>query len=433
MLFFGERFLCQTAADELTEALLAWRPGTVCAIDGDQEDAAQTLAKLMSFSLLPGLQIFRVNDSKLFHSKNISASLWNKAVLAAEAKQPQRAAKMLGDMYRLAAIPAPERQPFSAMSENQWLECFGMAKPTETGWSDALFAEIANLGGNAPADLTENYIRCFTSSIPPNNRLILTAESVDKRKKLFTFIKKHGLIVDCSVAAGGGAAAQRVQKSVLKEMMESTLKRFGKKIEAGAVDVFFERVGFHPAAVVTETEKLALYCDQRDTITLADLNRMVGRSREDALFELTDHFGRHRLDHTLTTLAHLLEAGVHPLAILATLRNYIRKLLIYRALQLKSNPAYHPGLSAKHFQENYLPALRETGEEQDMLAGHPYALYMAFATAAKFECSTLKGWLIELLEAEIRLKGSGLDERLIIEELMVTLLEGKPAGSAQLY
>ena len=78
-LFFGERYLCKEAADMLERRLLGERSGAVNSIDGDQEDPGQTLARLMSFSLLPGRQVYRITDSRIFHSKTVSDALWTKA------------------------------------------------------------------------------------------------------------------------------------------------------------------------------------------------------------------------------------------------------------------------------------------------------------------------------------------------------------------
>lgn len=426
-LFFGERFLCQKAVDELIDALLQWQKGTTCVIDGDQEDGAQTLAKLMSFSLLPGSQIFRINDTRLFHSKNISQSVWQKASQAFKANQSQRAAKYLLDMYHLAAIPSHERQPLSEMTTEQWQNLFGLAKPTDLGWTDSLHEMLQQQDKptSYQLDLPEKYIESFEKGLPPLNILILTAENVDKRKRLYTYIKKNGLIVDCSVAEGGSAAAQKVQKSVLQEMLQQTLQKYNKTIEPGALELFLERVGFHPVAVVMETEKLALYTGDQQRITLKDLNLMVGRSREDALFELTDNLGKKQLAKTLTTLHHLLENGVHGLAILATLRNYLRKLLIFRTLQLQASPPYHKGMAVRQFQEDYLPKLKQTKQWTDLLGGHPYALYLGFAKAANYHCGTLKILLEKILVAEFQMKGSGLSERLLLENLIISLLSEK--------
>ncbi len=233
------------------------------------------------------------------------------------------------------------------------------------------------------------------------------------------------MVVDCSVSLLTNAAAQKGQKEILREMVLKTLAGFQKKIAPQALNSLFDRVGFHPVAVVMETEKLALYVDDRDTITMEDLDAMVGRTREDALYELTDAFGKRQGARTLVLLHRLLGQEVHSLAILATMRNYLRKLLILRSFQLRSNPSWQPSMNANQFQNTYLPALKECGEWSEVLKGHPYALFMSFSQAQKFSCTALQKMLTLLLKAEFRLKGSPLAADLVLEELFLTMLKLK--------
>lgn len=426
-LFFGERYLCREAADLLQEALVKEGGGIVHPIDGDQEDCGQTLARLMSFSLLPGRQVHRVSDSRIFLSKTVAASIWEKARQGNDSAKSGAAMRHIVSFAKLGSISISSPTPFSELSDSQWEKLYGFAKPSgDLGWADTLLSQAVGTGRMAKGgatDLADRYIDTFTSGIPPQNCLILTAETVDKRQRLFTFIKKSGVAVDCSVATGAGSQAQQEQKDILKEMLYKTLSEFGKKIEPRAVEMFFDRVGFHPVAVVTETEKLALYVGDRPQITCADLEVMVGRSREDALFELTDAFGNRQTARTLAILKRLQDNGTHGLAILATMRNYLRKMLVFRALQLQPSPAWHAGMTAKQFQATYLPALKEKGQWEDLLAGHPYALFMSFTRAADFSCDQLKKWLTLLLEAEFRLKGSPLPPHIVLEEVFLTMLK----------
>lgn len=425
-LFFGERYLCREAADSVQKSLLA-RPegGAVHAVDGDNEDSGRTLGQLMNFSLLPGLQIFRVTDSRLFHSKNVASTIWSKVEQAHGAKKEAACRRQLLAFLSLAGLSVDDR--LTEMSPDQWQTLFGFARPSgNLAWADALLASapVSKKGGRA-TDIAARYVEAFKKGVPPNNLLLLTAEAVDKRKQLFTFIKKEGVAVDCSVAAGASAAAQKGQKEVLQEMVIKSLAGFQKKMAPQAMQSLFERVGFHPVAVAMETEKLALFVEERDLITVEDLNAMVGRTREDALFELTDAFGKKQAARTLVLLHRLLEQGMHGLAILATMRNYLRKMLIFRSLQLGAAPGWQSGMNAGHFQKVYLPALKERGEWSDMLKGHPYALFMSFSKAQEFSCAVLKSWLTLLLEAEFRLKGAPLPAELVLEELFLTMLKDK--------
>jgi len=423
-LIFGERFLCRETADLLEKHLLTQTPGAVHSIDGDQEDPGQTLARLMSFSLLPGRQIYRVTDSRIFHSKTVLSEIWTKAIQAVDAGRTGPALRHLLNILHTAGIKNEGQTLFSEISPTEWKKLFSFDKPHEgLEKADKLVSESTHPKKPIATNFTDKFIESFDKSLPANNILLLTAETVDKRQRLFTYIKKNGTIIDCSVAAGAGTAAQKEQKEILRGLMAKTLTEFGKKMEPRAIQLFFEKVGFHPVAIVVETEKLAHYVGDREIITCEDLAEIVGRSREDALFELTDAFAKRQTARTLTILTRLQEQGIHGLAILATMRNFFRKQLFYRSLQLRDTPRWHRSMNAKEFQNSYLPALKDEGVWKEMLQGHPYALFMSFTRASEFSCSTLKQWLTLLLEAEFRLKGSPLPVQLILEELFLSMLK----------
>lgn len=426
-LFFGERYLCKETADKLQEAILSKHPGAVHDIDGESEDAGQTIARLMSFSLLPGRQIYRVSDSRVFHSKEVLSEIWKKSFSAYQAGRTKAALRHLQSMVQAVNLQVTGTTPITEIASAEWKKLFGFEKPQEKmKWADELIQVHGSGSQPSPSNIVERYIASLEKGLPDGNILVLTAETVDKRQRLFTYLKKNETVIDCSVASGSNMAAQKEQKSVLNEMLMKTLAASGKKIDPQAVDIFFERVGFHPVAVVTETEKLIHYTAERELITLADLEKMVARSREDALYELTDAFSKRETARTLTTLSHLLEQGIHGLAILATMRNFLRKQLIFRAIQLQNQPQWRQGMSAREFQNGYLPELKTSREWGELLKGHPYALYMSFTKAAGYSCSGLKYWLSMLLEAEFRLKGSPLPQQLVLEELFIAMLKGKP-------
>jgi DNA polymerase-3 subunit delta len=426
-LFFGERFLCKEAADSLQDTLLRQQPGAVHGIDGDGEDPGQTLARLMSFSLLPGRQLYRVSNSRIFHSKTVVEELWTKAVQAFQAGRPAPALRHLQAMAQAVELKIDGPGPLSEITPPEWKKIFAFDKPGESlAWADKLLSESPTTNKVNGTTLIDRYIEAFDKGLPDGNVLLLTAETVDKRQRLFAYIKKKGTVIDCSVASGANAAAQNEQKAVLKEMMRKTLDEFGKKIDPRAVDIFFERVGFHPVAVVTETEKLAHYVGDRPVISCDDLEQMVARNREDVLYELIDAFSKRQAGRTLIILSRLLEQEFHSLAILATMRNFLKRQLIYRSLQLRPSPVWRNGMNAREFQNHYLPDLKVQGEWSELLQGHPYALFMSFSKASEYSCSGLKRWLAMLLDAEFRLKGSPLPPQLVLEELFLAMLKGTP-------
>jgi DNA polymerase III subunit delta len=419
----GERYLCQQTAGQLEQAFLEQGSGTCHSIDGATEDTARILSRLHSLSLLPGWQIYRISDSRLFLSRNVGPDLWEKACKAHQDSKTETAARYLAQLLALAALSGEEAGIFSALSGEHWQSAFGFARPAEDlSWADEVFNRhrpAVPTGGN---DATEKLILAIEKGFPGRNILLLLAETVDKRKRLYTAIKKHGQVIDCSIAEGASRAAQDQQKNIVRELAVATLKEFGKTIDPQVLEHLFERIGCHPVAVVRETEKLALFADERTQITGADLDLLVGRTREEAIFELSEALAARNTSQALIILHHLLRDGIHALAIIATLRNFLRRLLILRSLQLLPHPAWSRSMNSAQFQNSYLPALKDTGRWPELLKGHPYALFMSFAKAADWSPSTLKRCLTRLMEAEFRLKGAPLPAQIILEEMLVSMV-----------
>ncbi|RUM34974.1 MAG: hypothetical protein DSY58_07585 [Desulfobulbus sp.] len=220
-------------------------------------------------------------------------------------------------------------------------------------------------------------------------------------------------------------------QAVLQDQVNQILKRMNKTMAPQVAAQLFERVGFHPVAVVMEMEKLALYVGEASRITVEDLNAVVGRTRQEALFELTQAIGDKKLDQALIIASRLQENSIHALAIIATLRNFARKLLLFSALQSQKEYGVFPGMAPQVFQQQCLPALKKNDRWKNELSGHPYAVNMQFKTAAGFSMTTLQSWLPLILEAEMRLKGSPIAPETVIQHLILSMLRPVSKGNLQ--
>jgi len=438
-LLFGERYLCREAAAGLVLRLLpdeAARRTGLKTIDGEQENPAATIGMLKTYSLFGGRQVFRVSDSQIFHSRVVAEKLWEKAQLAWEEKDQARAGRYLAQMLALAELtPADwQKEDIGAWPPARWQEAFGFARPEELAWAQELCATAK--GGVVPpasfgADGGDLLLAVLEAGIPPGNILILLAETVDRRKKLFKHLEKHGVVVDLALEAGTSSAARADQEAVLKEIVKHTLDGFGKKLELKALPVFLERVGFNPLAAVMEAEKLALFAGERTTITMDDLNAMVGRTREEAIFELNEAVGRRDPAASLIIARRLQENGMYPLAVLSGVRNFLRKLLFIRAISEDAGAGYREGLSYAAFQKAVLPGLAENRNFTALFGKkgktpHPFAVYKSFQQAEMFSLTELKQAQAELLEAEYRIKGSGLPASLVMENFLLAILGHTP-------
>ncbi|MCI5122837.1 MAG: DNA polymerase III subunit delta, partial [Candidatus Electrothrix sp. AUS4] len=335
---------------------------------------------------------------------------------AYEKNKPERAVKYLQAMMETGGLDShdAENDP-GALSPAQWKKCFGFAKPDDKiSWTGEVLVRFSGQleagGGARPGqNAGEATLAALDTGIPQNNILMLLAEEVDKRKKLYKAFKEKYTVIDLHVDTGASAHARKEQQAILQEQVRTVLRKMNKSMAPQVVEHLLERVGFHPVAVVMETEKLALSVGEVERITGEDLDRMVGRTRQEAVFELTQAISDRQIDQALLITARLQENGIHALAILATLRNFTRTLLLFRLLLEQEQYNFRPGISAQVFQNQCLPVLKQNERWKSEFSGHPFALYMRFKTAASFSVALLQRWLGDILQADMRLKGSPVD------------------------
>ena len=313
----------------------------------------------------------------------------------------------------MATLPAPE-----------WQQYFGFARPDgDLRWTHDYLDASGNSGSSSgqATDPEERLTAALKAGLPASNFLMLLAEEVDKRKKLFKLLKEEQTVIDLSVETGAGTKAQKEQRAVLLHLLQQTLAEDNKTMAPALVDLLCERVGFHPIALVMELRKVMAYIGERRQITRDDLDLLVGRTRQEALFELTTALSQRDLPHMLTIADRLQENGIHPLAIVSTLRNYARGLLLCRALLEQPATGFHPAISSADFQQTCLPRLKEKELWKKEMGGHPYALYMQFKAAASLTFPLLTAWLQHLLQAELRLKGSPVAAATILQHLLISM------------
>ena len=434
-LLVGDRYLCRSAAEQLEAALLA-EGGTVHPIDGDQEDINATIARLRSFSLLPGRQVFRVTDTRLFHSRQVARGLWERAGKAHTEGRTDQAGRLLRALLQAGGLEAhgPDSD-LPTLAAAEWQQCFGFARPDgDLGWTRAYLQAGAPGGGpaaGASIDPADALAAALAAGLPRQNVLVLLAEEADRRKRLFKLLKDEQAVIDLSVETGAGARAQKEQRGVLQELARTTLAEQDKTLAANLAELLFERVGFHPVALVMELRKVMLFVGERRQITREDLDQVIGRTRQEALFELTAAIGRRDLEQALAIGDRLQENGIHPLAVVATLRQHVRGQLLCRALAEQPDLQFRPTMSAAAFQQECLPLLKSRAPWQKEMGGHPYALFMQFKTAAAAPLSLLARWMRLLLEAELRLKGSPVAPALVLQHLLVAMLTAAPATAGK--
>ncbi len=184
--------------------------------------------------------------------------------------------------------------------------------------------------------------------------LLLHGASADKRKALYKSVLKTGVVVESNA----------LRDYELPQWISSYYEGRGLRIHPEAALLLAESAGTDLGKIAVETEKLLKNLPEGvQEISVADVERNVGVSRQYSIFELTKCLSYRDSGKALKIAAHIGEAPrfALPMAV-APLHTHFSRILKYHALMAAGRPS--PGEVAKvlglnpYFLKEYDAALR---------------------------------------------------------------------------
>jgi DNA polymerase-3 subunit delta len=152
--------------------------------------------------------------------------------------------------------------------------------------------------------------------------LVLTAEKIDQRIKLFATWKKNGVLLKLD------PLYERQLPAFVRQEAAQHKVHFAQ----GAAELLCEEVGSELGQLADAVERLAIHGGDRRTITVEDVESQVATTRQRSVFELADAVGQGNRERALLALGSLLAAKESGVRIVSMLARHLRQL--WRAHQL---------------------------------------------------------------------------------------------------
>ncbi len=302
----------------------------------------------------------------------------------------------------------------------------------------------------------DNLQKLIEKGFPPDHHLILTSASADKRRAIFKAIKQKGIAVDCTIPHGNSKADQNQQIRLLREIMQNILGKANKTINNYAYKALIDKTGFDPDVFADNLEKLVSFAGNRNEINVRDVSSLVKRTKQDPIFEFTNAFARKDAEKAIFYNRSLLNAGFHPLQILAAMINQTRKLILAKNFIEKSRQTgqniWHKNQIYNEFRNITMPEIIKadksllekittwndnelSGSKQSkkqsksnfkdiFIVSNPknaYPVYQTFLKSDNFSMQELADALIELGELDFTLKSSSGAPDIRIENFIISL------------
>ncbi len=436
-LLYGQSLLVEQACDLILTRVLGDLDRQIYCevIDGAVEETARALEAVNTYGLLSEVKVVLVKDSRIFYRKHNRQVLARKMVEQYEEGRQLAAARRFADLCSLLELDP------GSLPQKQALPPVLGDLPMKMLEELSEVCRSRKLGGFTGHKWEETLEKAISKGFPPKHYLVITTDTVDKRRSLYKTIKARGLVVDCAVADGFRAADQRSQQKVMRDTMEQFLIKAGKKAAAGVFEELWQRCGFELRRFVNDLEKVINYVGPRKMVEPGDVTQVVSRSRQDPIYELTNAMAGRDTGRALFYLHNLLGADTHPLQIMAAMINQVRKLMIARCF-LDQLPAgiWGPNMSYQRFQQEVMSAVlefdKECKERQDgmkdagdlLLAGNPrstYPVYQTLVKAGGFETVELVNAFELLNNADLKLKSYSQRPTLVLENVLMNICNKK--------
>jgi DNA polymerase-3 subunit delta len=385
--------------------------------DGRSASWEQIESSLMTPPFFPGKKLLWVDGAPYFYAREQSGELSEKALDLWRDGKRDDAAKMLLDL--LVVEGWTQERWDSLEGAAPLLTMLGAEGAEDQGAALALvaycksrsmdFAKRKGAEANRLGALLDQ-------GLPEWSFLLLTAAQVDRRTRLFKRFEELSAVLHLVLERDRSG---RIARESLLEFVTKQVRQGGKTLEPQAREMILARAGDDLRALQQELEKLLLFLGDRAAIRAEDVDVIFADRGEGWIFDLTRALGERDAVGALSQLARLIGRGEHPLKILGTVAAEARRLLSARQL-LAGDLAkiWRRGMTYQQFQQIVL----KQGESP--LGRNPYGDYLCFQRAERFTLAELSAFMQRLFDADLLLKSSVSQPRLVLEKLFLDMCLG---------
>jgi DNA polymerase III subunit delta len=297
--------------------------------------------------------------------------------------------------WAVSRFSAREDEAEAVLSQAQMLPM--LAPRQVVFWSEI---EAIEKLGDKSRDAIVDALTAYLENPAPFTVLVLEAEQLDARMRLFKVLSEKMIVVNCEL---DGELDARI--AVAAMMAGEMARDLAIQLDPAAAQSLAERTNAGLAQMRTELEKLSSYAGARK-ITKNDVEELVVSDQRYSVWQLSEMLATGDRARAMLFLESLLREGEQPVQIVGAMAWMFRKLLEVQDLPRGAGP----------WEAARLGMRKDTAE-------------MAMKHASRIAREQLTSGLVALAEADSRLKSGAADPRALMEFLIARLTERKAAAS----
>ncbi len=302
--------------------------------------------------------------------------------------------------YHTEAIQALTRHWITDDNRDFNLETFDARESTVNDWLGSVktlsflggikLVVVRNLHEGIPKDQDAQTLIDYALSPIPEACLIISADKVDRKRKLFKTLTGLKTAVVCEAP----------KESELANWLQKRAKESGYSLSSDAARFLINRVGARPGILAKELEKTLVYAGKNKSVSEKDVSEVVGESKLENVFALTDALKTKNPGKALHLLNNQIDHGEEPIKILGTIAWQLRMIW-----------------EVKHYQKKKLPS----GQIAKIMGANPFVVEKALQHTHRFSTQQLRNGYRELVKADRSLKSTSQDPVAVMQTLVLNL------------
>jgi DNA polymerase III subunit delta len=269
---------------------------------------------------------------------------------------------------------------------NHWL---GSAK-TLSFLGGTKLVVVRNMHDAIPKDQDAQTLVDYANSPIPEACVVITSDKVDRKRKLFKALTGLKTAIACEAP----------KENMLATWLQKRAEEAGYSLSPGAARVLVNRVGARPGVLAKELEKTLMYAGNNKSVSERDIAEVVGESKLENVFALTDALKAKNPEKALHLLNNQMDHGEEPIKILGTLSWQLRMIW-----------------EVKHYQQKNLPA----GQIAKAMGANPFVVEKALQHTRRFSTQQLRNGYLELVKTDRSLKSTSMDPVAVMQTLILNL------------
>ncbi len=305
------------------------------------------------------------------------------------------------------AIEALQTLPFFGGGKTVWLKNVNFLGSDKTSQAEAT------------KEGTEALLKCLEEGLPSDIHFVMSCSVFNKVRSLCKFLSKSG---DFQTFDRMDASRDGWQEKMIPSVRKMA-SECGLTFDHESMMLFVTLVGVDTRQIRVEMEKMDIYLGDRREVTVEDVRVLVPLSHAGVVFEIGRAIQKQNGARALELIDQQLArketaVGIIRAAIIPTVRNLFMAAAISDGRRIPNGNFNQYGAALNAIPEReraWLPHSKKTGK----LSAYP--LFLASASAGKFGLPKLRRSMQACLDADRCLVTTGLDDRMVLHRLIVTI------------